>query len=78
MQGLHWKRALAEILEELLKRGVVFWINYYLKDRKKGKESSSEVLNKLVGKRPDSKMTKSADDTELLMIIKLKRSIKDF
>lgn len=46
--------------------------------RKKGKESSNEVLNKLVGKRPDSKMTKSADDTELLMIIKLKRSIKDF
>lgn len=78
MQGLHWKRALAEILEELLKRGVVFWINDYLKDRKKGKENSNEVLNKLVGKSLNSKMTKSADDTELLMITKLKSSIKDF
>jgi len=44
----------------------------------KRKENFSAVPDKLFGKRMNIKMTKSADDTELLMITKLKMSIKDF
>lgn len=36
-----------------------------------------EFLINYLEKRMNSKMTKSADDTELLMITKLKKSIKD-